>query len=129
MEQKIKKVDELQATAAAVTLKEAGVHATPEDQDLETSVPKHSEPPVGAQAIEESMESGVAQGPNKCSRGEEDVIRTYVPKWGMLMTDHICYGVLEESKEVAPDLCRGLMLPADQSLYSAATSAEAIILS
>ena len=122
VERRRKKAADMEAAAAAAALKGANSQVTPEDQDREIIVPKPTEPPMVLSTEAASSECGIHKRP----RGSEEAIRTYVPKWGVLTTDRVCYGVLEESKEVAPDLCRGLMLPADQSLYSAASPTEAV---
>lgn len=87
VEHKKKKAAEMQAVAVAAALKEADADLT----GRETLFQRQTDPPVIAQAIEESLESGGTLVANKCARGDGDVIRTYTPTWGVLTTDRICH--------------------------------------
>lgn len=49
---------------------------------------------------------------------EADVIQTYTPQWDVLSTDSVCFRAPAAAREIGPDLCRGLMLPADCPRYS-----------
>ena len=123
VERRKQKAAELQAAAAQ---KGAGVDlAIPDEPAPKTTEPEQIEQPPQVESSERAEGLEVPPGSQKRHRAGDGVVRTYVPRWGVLDSDHICYGVPEEAKDVAPDLCRGLMLPADRPLYSAATPTEA----
>lgn len=51
--------------------------------------------------------------------------RPFVPQWGVLENDAIACLAPSPSRDVGPDLCRGLILPADRALYHKVDGLEA----
>ncbi|XP_074379415.1 uncharacterized protein LOC141720721 [Apium graveolens] len=62
--------------------------------------------------------------PSKRTRSKEGIVRSYLPGWGLLTSDHTVYPVRQSMKEVASDLCHGLQLPVDLPTFASASATE-----
>ena len=74
----------------------------------------------------EVVEVPAAEASRKRNRpdGSSDV-RPYVPEWSVLATDSIATLTPDRIKDVAGDLCRSQVLPADRGTYDSATALQA----
>ncbi|XP_074352390.1 uncharacterized protein LOC141691559 [Apium graveolens] len=63
--------------------------------------------------------------PSKRTRSKEGIMRSYLPGWGVLTSDHTVYPARQSTKEVASDLCHGLQLPVDHPTFASASATEA----
>lgn len=94
---------------------EQGEETENRNEPLNTSPPRKVEP-AGKTPSETS---------NKRSRANDEVIKTYVPQWGVLTTDAIASSVPPSAREVGPEFCRGLILPRDRALYDNVSAVDA----
>ena len=62
----------------------------------------------------------------KRNRANEEMVKTYTPQWGVLATDSVALAAPQAALEVGPDLCRGMILPADRSTYEKLSAAKAL---
>ncbi|KAK1362161.1 hypothetical protein POM88_046635 [Heracleum sosnowskyi] len=113
------------AAEAAEAVEAAGADASPNDgrqvgekQAHEQSTP--SSPPPTDRA-EQAIGSALVR--KRARRG--DVIKMYVPQWAVLESDSIATTDPKAIKEIAPDLCRALVLPADRPAYEKLGLADA----
>ena len=95
----------------------------PEGDDVVVPV---QPPEAQAVVLQVSSSPERPEGSNKRSRSSDEVIKTYQPQWGVLTTDQILVPSPQAVREVAPDLCRGMALPADRSGFEEASAAEAL---
>ncbi|KAK1375129.1 hypothetical protein POM88_031322 [Heracleum sosnowskyi] len=54
-----------------------------------------------------------------------DVIKTYVLQWAVLETDSFATSAPMAAKDIAPDLCRALMIPTDRPKYDQLSATNA----
>lgn len=120
IERQRKKVTMRQAAVDRLTSLQDGVPNHPTEGDKEAEIQEANQPTPHAsikvlnERLQEAGRTVEGRALNKWARTRDDVVQTYAPKWGVLTTDHICYGIM-----------RGLMLSADLSLYTSASPVEA----
>ena len=74
----------------------------------------------------EVVEIPAAEASRKRNRPDgSSEVRPYIPEWSVLATDSIAIQAPDRIKEVAGDLCRSQMLPADRGTYESATALQA----
>ncbi|KAK1397095.1 hypothetical protein POM88_006958 [Heracleum sosnowskyi] len=106
------------AEAAGAT--EGSAAANPGHQEGNEKTPVQSEKATGA---EQEQQTEIPLVRKRVRRG--DVLKTYVPQWAILETDGVTSADKKAVKEIAPDLCRALVLPADRPNYDRLDIADA----
>ena len=88
--------------------------------------PEVGRPDLVAEKASEVEEIPAIEASRKRNRpdGSSDV-RPYVPEWSVLATDSIAILAPDRIKDVAGDLCRSQVLPADRGTYDSATALQA----
>lgn len=125
LERKRKKAADLAAAALAAEANAnkqvEGVETLAIDQGEKSLVvtPPTSSPP------REPVPEGTPVEPKKRPRSENTELKVYSPQWSVLDTDRIIVPAPSSSKNVGPDLCRGLVLPADRPTVSKLNNVEA----
>lgn len=70
------------------------------------------EPPVTENADDVVIASSeIEADPRKHHRSQDDIIQTYVPKWGVLVSDAVACPAPDTAKDIGADICRGLSSP------------------
>lgn len=125
IERKRKKAAQLSIAATA----EADAADQSAGKELE-SVPDtggRSETPVASPPRDQG--DGIVQAlstdSRKRGRSGDAGLKVYHPPWGVLETDQIIVPAPQLSTIVGPDLCRGLILPADRPTFAKANDLEA----
>lgn len=130
IERKRQKAVAAAAAAAAVAIK-TGAEGNPQETDgAEQSAPEQREiavitdPPVSSPP-NTSTEVVTPADPKKRARSDDSMPRVYAPQWGVLEDDRIIVPAPRAATIVGPDLCRGLILPADRKTFAKANDLEA----
>ena len=105
-----------ETTVGAIVQADVAKEKTPEVGRVEGTVEKASEV-VEIPAAEASRKRNRPDGSSE--------VRPYIPEWSVLATDSIAIQAPDRIKEVAGDLCRSQMLPADRGTYESATALQA----
>ncbi|XP_074363957.1 uncharacterized protein LOC141704649 [Apium graveolens] len=127
IERKKARAAEKRAAEEAAKKKAAEQRATP-DPSEETG--ERASPPRQSRAASEAEEGDDLEymgdgNPSKRTRNQEGIVRSYLPGWGVLTSDHIVYPARQSTKEVASDLCHDLQLPVDLPIFASASATEA----
>ena len=79
-----------------------------------------------AEKTSEVEEVSAVEAPRKRNRPDgSSEVRPYVPEWSVLSSDSIAILAPDRIKDVAGDLCRSQVLPADRGTYESATALQA----
>lgn len=87
-------------------------------------------PPPSPTRIPETivLEGGESSQGNRNKRpNNSEVPKTYVPRWTILEEDAISIATPQEVKAIAPELCRGMVLPRDREFYEAPSGIDSSI--
>ncbi|KAK1390009.1 hypothetical protein POM88_018187 [Heracleum sosnowskyi] len=107
-----RKKAKFQASQAA----QAGGSSNPVREGDDQNAPEKSAPPSPRQQPKQTGKASLSPASRKRAwRG--DVVKMYVPQWAALETDSFATPAPMAAKDLAPDLCRALMLPADRPKY------------
>ncbi|KAK1399424.1 hypothetical protein POM88_009287 [Heracleum sosnowskyi] len=128
VERKMAKFEAEQAALAAKAAEAAeatGAGAASSDgrQEGDKRTPEQSSPTSPPPTDQAEQATGSAQVRKRARRG--DVLKTYVPQWAILESDAIATADSKAIKEIAPDLCWALVLPADCPTYDQLGIADA----
>ncbi|XP_074346130.1 uncharacterized protein LOC141684891 [Apium graveolens] len=101
------------AEAAAKKVADKGATPDPSEGTGERAQTEKPPSPRQSRAASEAEEGDrleyMGEGnPSKRTRSKEGIVRSYLPGWGVLTSDHTVYPARQSSKEVASDLCHGL---------------------
>ncbi|XP_074352149.1 uncharacterized protein LOC141691316 [Apium graveolens] len=125
-----KKARAAERRAAEEAAKKAAEGRATPDPSKETAQTEMASPPRQSRAASEAEEGDgleyMGEGnPSNRTRNQEGIVRSYLPGWGVLTSDHIVYPARQSTKEVASDLCHGLQLSVDLPTFASASATEA----
>ena len=98
---------------------------------VQADVAREKAPEVGrtdgaTEKTSEVVEVPATEASRKRNRPDgSSEVRPYVPEWSVLATDSIAIMAPDRIKDVAGDLCRSQVLPADRGTYDSATALQA----
>ncbi|KAK1384009.1 hypothetical protein POM88_021744 [Heracleum sosnowskyi] len=122
IERKRAKFDAEQAAQAARAGRTGSASTAAQHNEQQT--PEQSAPPSPRHQADQPW--GSLQTPSSRKRLRKgDVIQTYVPQWATLESDSVATTDIKAVKEIAPDLCRALVLPVDRPTYDKLSIADA----
>lgn len=92
-----------------------------------TSADRAPQPPPIIETTDDVViaPSEVEADPRKRHRSQDDIVQTYVPRWGVLVSDATACPAPDPAKDIGTDVCKGLMLPRDAPTYAKAEPLEA----
>ncbi|XP_074376603.1 uncharacterized protein LOC141718130 [Apium graveolens] len=118
------------AEEAAKKVSDRRATPDPSEDTGERAQTERALPPRQSHAASEAEEGDdleyMGEGnPSKRTRSKEGIVRSYLPGWGVLTSDHIVYPARQSTQEVASDLCHDLQLLVDLPTFTSASATEA----